>query len=174
MQSQKVIENSSKIVYGDESDMLPENHNGLGHLNILYLLLKIEMVREEFEARQSTLNFLIIEEPEAHTHPQMQYVFASQIKGLIDKIPRLQAVLTTHSSHIVSKSEFEDIRYLSKTADQENVEIKNFHTELSKKFEDVHQRITLDCHRLAALHNFAADASDPARMVAQWKDTLPQ
>jgi len=37
-----------------------------------------------------------------------------------------------------------------------------------------HQRITLDCHRLAALHNFAADASDPARMVAQWKDTLPQ
>lgn len=138
LQSQTLIENSSKIVYGDESQTLPENHNGLGYLNILYLLLKIEMVREEFEARQATLNFLIIEEPEAHTHPQMQYVFASQIKSLIDKFPRLQAVLTTHSSHIVSKSAFEDIRYLSKTSNQENVEIKNFHTELSKKFDDVH------------------------------------
>ena len=138
LQSQTLIENSSKIVYGDENITLPENHNGLGYLNILYLLLKLEMVREEFEARQATLNFLIIEEPEAHTHPQMQYVFASQIKGLIDKFPRLQAVLTTHSSHIVSKSAFEDIRYLSKTPNQENVEIKNFHTELSRKFDDVH------------------------------------
>ena len=138
LQSQTLIENSSKIVYGDDENTLPENHNGLGYLNILYLLLKIEMVREEFEARQATLNFLIIEEPEAHTHPQMQYVFASQIKGLIERIPRLQAVLTTHSSHIVSKSAFEDIRYLSKTADQENVEIKNFHTELSEKFTDLH------------------------------------
>lgn len=138
LQSQTLIENSSKIVYGDDNNTLPENHNGLGYLNILYLLLKIEMVREEFEACQATLNILIIEEPEAHTHPQMQYVFASQIKELIDKLPRLQTVLTTHSSHIVSKSSFEDIRYLSKTADQKNVEIKNFHTELSEKFVDLH------------------------------------
>lgn len=138
LQSQTLIENSSKIVYGDENNTLPENHNGLGYLNILYLLLKIEMVREEFEARQASLNFLIIEEPEAHTHPQMQYVFANQIKSLISNLPRLQAVITTHSSHIVSKSAFEDIRYLSKTADQTNVEIKNFHTELTKKFVEIH------------------------------------
>ncbi|TLP60437.1 DUF2813 domain-containing protein [Parasedimentitalea maritima] len=138
LQSQTLIENSSKIVYGDDENTLPENHNGLGYLNILYLLLKIEMVREEFEARQATLNILIIEEPEAHTHPQMQYVFASRIKELIDKLPRLQAVLTTHSSHIVSKSAFEDIRYLSKVTNQKNVEIKNFHTELSEKFADLH------------------------------------
>lgn len=138
LQSQTLIENSSKIVYGDDENTLPENHNGLGYLNILYLLLKIEMVREEFETRQATLNFLVIEEPEAHTHPQMQYIFASQIGKLIDKVPRLQAVLTTHSSHIVSKSAFEDIRYLSKASDQKNVEIKNFHTELSEKFTELH------------------------------------
>lgn len=134
LQSQTLIENSSKIVYGNDENTLPENHNGLGYLNILYLLLTIEMVKEEFEARQATLNFLIIEEPEAHTHPQMQYVFANQVRDLIDEIPRLQAVLTTHSSHIISKSAFEDIRYLSKSADQKNVEIKNFHTDLSEKF----------------------------------------
>ena len=37
-----------------------------------------------------------------------------------------------------------------------------------------HQSITLDCHRLTALHAFADDASDPARMVEQWKETLHQ
>lgn len=46
------------------------------------------------------------------------------------------------------------------------------------KFRDApptaHQTITLDCSRLAALHDFAPDAADPATMVAQWKDTLPR
>lgn len=138
LQSQTLLENSSKIVYGETSNALPENHNGLGYLNILYLLLRLEMVREEFEVHSATLNLLIIEEPEAHTHPQMQYIFADQIKELIGNFPKLQAVLTTHSSHIVSKSDFEDIRYLSKTPDGQNVEIKNFHTELQAKFDDVY------------------------------------
>lgn len=40
--------------------------------------------------------------------------------------------------------------------------------------EGAHQKITLDCQRLAALHAFTADASDPSRMVAQWKETLPR
>lgn len=37
-----------------------------------------------------------------------------------------------------------------------------------------HQSITLDCHRLAALHAFAGDASDPVRMVEQWEESLPR
>lgn len=134
IQSQTLIENSSKIIYGDTDNFLPENHNGLGYLNILYLLLRIEMCREEFVQRSAPLNLLIVEEPEAHTHPQMQYVFADKIRGLIGGIPRLQAILTTHSSHIVAKSDFEDIRYLSKDTEQNNVEIKNFHTELREQY----------------------------------------
>lgn len=137
IQSQTLIENSSKIIYGDTENSLPENHSGLGYLNILYLLLQIEMCREEFEQRSAPLNLLIMEEPEAHTHPQMQYVFADKIRDLIGGIPRLQAIITTHSSHIVAKSDFEDIRYLSKDANQNNVEIKNFHTELREKYESL-------------------------------------
>jgi nucleoside-diphosphate-sugar epimerase len=33
-----------------------------------------------------------------------------------------------------------------------------------------HQRITLDCSRLAALHRFRAADSDPAEMVRQWQE----
>lgn len=36
------------------------------------------------------------------------------------------------------------------------------------------QHITLDCSHLARLYRFASDAADPAAMVAQWKETLPQ
>ncbi|MBL1270852.1 MAG: AAA family ATPase [Oceanospirillales bacterium] len=134
IQSQSLIENSSKIIYGDLENSLPENHSGLGYLNILYLLLRIEVCREEFAQRSAPLNLLVVEEPEAHTHPQMQYVFADKIRSLIGGIPNLQALLTTHSSHIIAKSDFEDIRYLSKAPDQNCVEIRNFHTELKEQY----------------------------------------
>lgn len=135
IQSQNLIENSSQVIYGAADNFLPENHSGLGYLNILYLLLQIEMCRENFSRQSAPLNLLIIEEPEAHTHPQMQYVFADKIHALIKKVPHLQAVLSTHSSHIVAKSPFEDIRYLFRHDDVGNVTIKNFHTDLKARYD---------------------------------------
>jgi len=135
IQSQSLIENSSRVIYGDTDNFLPENYSGLGYLNILYLLLQIELCRDDISRRNAPLNLLLIEEPEAHTHPQMQYVFAEKIHGLVSAIPSLQALVTTHSSHIVSKSDFEDIRYLSKPSVTEPVSIKNFHTDLSKEYD---------------------------------------
>lgn len=137
IQSQRLIETSSQVIYGETDNFLPENHSGLGYLNILYLLLQIELCRDDFVRKNAPLNLLLIEEPEAHTHPQMQYVFAEKIHGLISQIPNLQTLLTTHSSHIVSKSNFEDIRYLSRLSPAEPVTIKNFHTDLSAKYEEL-------------------------------------
>ena len=134
IQSQSLIESSSKVIYGNTDNFLPENYSGLGYLNILYLLLQIEMCKENFSLKATPLNLLIIEEPEAHTHPQMQYVFADKVRGLIKEIPNLQAILTTHSSHIVAKSQFEDIRYLYKSDANATVTIKNFHTDLKHEY----------------------------------------
>ncbi|WP_370173023.1 MULTISPECIES: ATP-dependent nuclease [Hyphomonas] len=135
IQSQSLIESSSQVIYGDTDNFLPEHYSGLGYLNILYLLLQIELCRDDFSRRSAPLNLLLIEEPEAHTHPQMQYVFADKIRGLVSAIPNLQALVTTHSSHIVSKSDFEDIRYLSRSSATGPVSIKNFHTDLSKEYD---------------------------------------
>ncbi|MFD1344188.1 ATP-binding protein [Litorisediminicola beolgyonensis] len=137
IQSQSLIETSSQVIYGDTDNYLPEHYSGLGYLNVLYLLLQIELCREDFARRNAPLNLLLIEEPEAHTHPQMQYVFADKIHGLISQIPNLQALLTTHSSHIVSKSNFEDIRYLSRLSPTEPVTIKNFHRDLSARYDEL-------------------------------------
>lgn len=62
----------------------------------------------------------------------MQYVFAKKIKEILKRIPNSQTFITSHSSHIVSQCEFEDIRYFK--VDNENVLIKNFHKELKEKY----------------------------------------
>lgn len=45
-------------------------------------------------------------------------------------------------------------------------------------FKNAHQTaqqtITLDCSRLAELHDFSTDAAEPMELVTQWKDTLPK
>ena len=137
IQSQSLIKNSTKVIFGNDTNHLPENYNGLGYLNILYLLLQIKFISEEFKLRNTPINLLMIEEPEAHTHPQMQYVFADKIEKLIKNIENLQAILTTHSSHIITKSKFEDLRYLKAAELSDRVELKNFHTELSSKYQEL-------------------------------------
>lgn len=133
IQSKVLFDNSSEVIYGSPDSHLPEHLNGLGHLNILYLLLTIEIKKKIFKTENKDINLLFIEEPEAHTHPQMQYIFANNIKTLLEDVNNLQTLITSHSPHIVSQSDFEDIRYL-KLVDGENIEIKNFHTELKKKY----------------------------------------
>lgn len=154
LESNEVINNSSKVVYGDASNHLPEHLNGLGYMNILYLLLDIEMKKESFKEEKKAINLLFIEEPEAHTHPQMQYKFIDKIKEVFKSIENLQTVITTHSAQIVSKCDFKDIRYLL-NEDNQNIKIKNFHTELKElyateeeQFQFIEQYLTLQASEL--------------------------
>lgn len=154
LESNEVINNSSKVIYGDASNYLPEHLNGLGYMNILYLLLDIEMKKESFIEEGKDINLLFIEEPEAHTHPQMQYKFIDKIKKVFSTIDNLQTVITTHSAQIVSRCDFKDIRYLL-NVNNENIKIKNFHSELKaqydteeEEFKFVEQYLTLQASEL--------------------------
>lgn len=154
LESNEVINNSSKVIYGDSSNHLPEHLNGLGYMNILYLLLDIEMKKESFIEEGKDINLLFIEEPEAHTHPQMQYKFIDKIKKVFSEIDNLQTIITTHSAQIVSRCDFKDIRYLL-NFNNENIKIKNFHSELKaqydtdeEEFKFVEQYLTLQASEL--------------------------
>jgi len=139
IKASEIVNDSSEVIYGDDSNYLPEYLNGLGYMNILYLILSVEIKKSKFNINKKDIKLLFIEEPEAHTHPQLQYIFARKIDSLLSDITGLQTIITTHSPHIVSNHPFENIRYMLQTTDAdgvENVEIKNFHKELSLKYTD--------------------------------------
>jgi len=118
---------------GDSS--LPETYNGLGYLNLIGILFEIETKIQELFEQPADINLLYIEEPEAHTHPQLQYIFIRNIKTHIEKHRRkmleeknkqLQILITSHSSHIVSECNFDDILYLKR--DGNTVIAKSFNS----------------------------------------------
>ena len=128
LQHSKMLEDNTTVVYchGADSDFLPESYNGLGYLNLISIIFEIKILLNEFKrtgsVKPADINLLFIEEPEAHTHPQMQAVFIKNIKHLIGKVVRnsegverpLQTLVSTHSSHIVADSNFDDIKYFQK------------------------------------------------------------
>lgn len=127
LQHRELLKGNTTVVYKqNEEHQLPEHYNGLGYMNLISMIFEIEILVQEFKRDAdkipADINLLFIEEPEAHTHPQMQYVFIKNIKRLLsagivrkDGINRqLQYIITTHSSHIVADSDFNDIKYLKK------------------------------------------------------------
>lgn len=78
---------------------------GLGHLNILYIALKL--VEFEYRKNHEILNIMIIEEPEAHIHIHIQKTLFNNLKIIKDYT---QIIMTTHSTHL---SEIADISRVS-------------------------------------------------------------
>lgn len=129
LKSQNLLKGNTKVVYEHTGVQLPEDHNGLGYMNLISMIFQIEIIRQTFmkgrNGKMADINLLIIEEPEAHTHPQMQYIFIKNIKKLLnaplttkDEYRNIQSIISTHSSHIVSESEFGDIKYMRKTGNE--------------------------------------------------------
>lgn len=120
-----LLSDNTNLSYRQGGDCsLPETYNGLGYLNLIGILFEIETKIQELFEQPADINLLYIEEPEAHTHPQLQYIFIRNIKSHIkahrkkllkDKNKQLQILITSHSSHIVSECNFDDIIYLKKS-----------------------------------------------------------
>lgn len=83
------------------------NQLGLGHLNIIYIALKL--VEFEFNRRHELLNIMIIEEPEAHIHTHIQKTLFNNL-GLSKDYT--QILMTTHSTHLSEVSEIQRVNVL--------------------------------------------------------------
>lgn len=93
--------------------ILNETSQGLGYSNLVYLDTQIETFIREFRSNKNNqkINMIIIEEPESHMHPQMQYVFAKQLINQYNN-QKLQGIITTHSTEIVRGVDFKSLRIL--------------------------------------------------------------
>ncbi len=103
-----------------ELSLLPGSHihpdarcaRGLGYNNALFMATELVLLRDGEE-----LALLLVEEPEAHLHPQLQERVMDLLKEhsnaeQADK--RVQVILTTHSPSLVSTTRIEDMTLVHK------------------------------------------------------------
>lgn len=94
---------------------LPEKYNGLGFKNLIYMVIKMLGFHQHWAAqdKRTPVHLVIVEEPEAHLHAQLQQVFISKMQEIMSEESGLatQLVVTTHSAHIINESRFTPIRY---------------------------------------------------------------
>lgn len=117
---------------GGFSHRLPENSNGLGYQNLVSIVFALMSFRDKWmkvgkasksidadEALIPPLHLVLIEEPEAHLHAQVQQVFIKQAYNVLRKHDKLknakdlrtQLVVSTHSSHVAHEADFASLRY---------------------------------------------------------------
>lgn len=161
LQHRELLEGNTTVMYTHNESSLPEHYNGLGYMNLISMIFEIEILIQDFknskDEKPSDINLLFIEEPEAHTHPQMQYVFIKNIKELLKQgiirddgqSGELQSIISTHSSHIVSESNFDDVKYLKKNGNNSVIaknlkELKEEYKTNTKQYEFLKQYLTIN------------------------------
>lgn len=84
---------------------------GLGQKNLLYLSLFLSRLINEQD--ENEVNILLIEEPEAHLHPQLQKILFSNLSGMLNT----QVFMSSHSTHIASDCNYKNLNILFKNTD---------------------------------------------------------
>lgn len=96
--------------YQADDHYLSESSQGLGYSNLIYIHLQLEKFRKTIDPL--IVNFFVIEEPEAHMHPQMQNVFSQYLINYYNREKGIQGVLTTHSHEVVRTASISQLRVL--------------------------------------------------------------
>jgi predicted ATP-dependent endonuclease of OLD family len=118
---------------GDKTSLrLPEEFNGLGYQNLISMVFKLMSFRDAWmrvgkadrqadkeEVVVPPLHLVLVEEPEAHLHVQVQQVFVRKAYEVLRNHKDLmknhdletQLVVSTHSSHVAHEMPFSCLRY---------------------------------------------------------------
>ncbi len=99
-----------------QSDTLQIFQNGLGYNNLIYIATVLGDLRERRHRDPDSYIALLIEEPEAHLHPQLQDVLFRYLTEI--KSGDVQVFVTSHSPTITAKTQIESLIMLSRNRDQ--------------------------------------------------------
>lgn len=138
----------------NENLTLPEQSNGLGYQNLISMVFELIRFRDEWmKVGKSSIekdediifepiHLVLIEEPEAHLHAQIQQVFIRKAYDVLrdhknlkqNEQFRTQLIISTHSNHIAHEVDFTSLRYFKRIlGDKNNVDTSKV-VNLSKTF----------------------------------------
>lgn len=123
LQHRELLEGNTTVVYTHDDHKLPEHYNGLGYMNLISMIFEIEILVQDFKkikTKASGYKFTYYRRTgSTYTSPNAVCLYKEHKKLLGEGIKRddginrpLQYIITTHSSHIVADSDFDDIKYL--------------------------------------------------------------
>jgi predicted ATP-dependent endonuclease of OLD family len=114
--------------------LLPEDSNGLGYQNLISMVFRLMSFRDAWmrvgkaqtrtmegaETFTPPLHLVLVEEPEAYLHAQVQQAFIRRAYDVLRNHPELkkkdtrlttQLAVSTHSSHVAHECDFASLRY---------------------------------------------------------------
>ncbi|MDP2883759.1 MAG: AAA family ATPase [Ignavibacteria bacterium] len=91
--------------------------NGLGFNNLVYTATVLGDLQQRKQLDKESYFALLIEEPEAHLHPQMQNLFFNYLNKL-DKKQGFQLFVTSHSPTITAKAELKSVIVLQNVSNK--------------------------------------------------------
>lgn len=126
IQTADLLDHGTAVQYSMQKDsleeLLPEYSIGLGYQNLQslsYQLVSFKAARLKPEkGSPAPVHLVMIEEPEAHLHVQVQRIFPDKAHKLISPTEKeasalkSQLLISTHSSHLAHAENFDRLRYV--------------------------------------------------------------